>query len=146
MIAPYEFYEKLVADNGVEEFKKWENNPQTKGLTPFGWESGAEFRLSDFNPVELYAAYECVVHHLKKYKTRHKINRNVSSYGLKHVVEEAVRTPDTKLGYVSNGTMILAMLHAGFEMERIEGSPNCHFNVTQKSLDTLFKKTNAKNQ
>lgn len=55
------------------------------------------------------------------------INPNRSSYGLKHLAEDA--TGD----YISNGVMIAAMIHCGFNVRAEEGCPNVWFNVSQRS-------------
>lgn len=68
--------------------------------------------------------------------TRRKtINPNRSSYGLKHSVEYYMKSlPAVDNYYVSNGSFICAALHAGFEMVRSrEGSPNAHFNISERS-------------
>ena len=60
---------------------------------------------------------------IKKIKT---INRNHTSYGLKHVVEKDI-------GYVSNGVFIAAAIHCGFNFKHDE-IPNVTFNMSEKSI------------
>lgn len=57
------------------------------------------------------------------------INKMRSSYGIKHDVERAMGV------YVSNGTLIAAMILEGFSYER--GSVNAWFNVTSDSLENI---------
>lgn len=60
---------------------------------------------------------------VKKIKT---INRNHTSYGLKHIVEKDI-------GYVSNGVFIAAAIHCGFDFKH-DDSPNVMFNMSEKSI------------
>jgi ABC-type Fe3+-hydroxamate transport system substrate-binding protein len=61
-----------------------------------------------------------------------KTNKDITSYGLKHMVER-------RLGeYVGNGVFIAAALMAGFEPEFSAG-PNVRFNMSKRSLEQLSK-------
>lgn len=56
-----------------------------------------------------------------------QINRRISSYGLKHLVERYRKK------YVYNGEVIAAMIKCGFKTsERI--GPNCYFNIKTADL------------
>lgn len=59
------------------------------------------------------------------------MNRNLSSYGLKHILERHIGT------YVSNGDIIVAMLTCGYRHFPIKNTPNCHFNVSQSGVKLL---------
>ena len=61
---------------------------------------------------------------------RKSINRKVSSYGLKHSAERVMRDLNVAQYYVSNGAFITAAIALGYKVERIEGTPNCFFDVT----------------
>jgi hypothetical protein len=56
-------------------------------------------------------------------RPRKTINKNISSYGLKHLAERQVGS------YISNEAMIQAMLESGFRAQQISGTPNYFFNV-----------------
>ena len=57
------------------------------------------------------------------------INRNVTSYGLKHMAERYQNT------YIANGILIAAALDAGYRYRKCRNnSPNCRFNMSQKSI------------
>lgn len=57
------------------------------------------------------------------------------SYGLKHVVERALR-----YSYIGNGDMILVMLVLGYKVIKTEdyGGPNCSFNCKYVENDYLI--------
>ena len=56
-------------------------------------------------------------------KPRKTINRNASSYGIKHIAERAVGH------YISNEALIKAMIECGYKASRIRNTPNFFFNV-----------------
>jgi hypothetical protein len=56
-------------------------------------------------------------------RKRKTINRKVSSYGLKHVVEKDIGQ------YIGNDSFIAAMDTLGFDKEQIKGTPNYFFNI-----------------
>ena len=61
----------------------------------------------------------------KEVKKRKTINKKMSSYGLKHVVERWAGE------YVSNDSLIEAFRLAGFEAEKCNyNSPNFFFNIS----------------
>jgi len=70
----------------------------------------------------------------------------MSSYGLKHAAEKFACTyPEgAVLGprYVSNGALIAAAVHAGFDLKTSKDNlgrdePNAHFNFSKRSLDGI---------
>ena len=62
------------------------------------------------------------------------INKNVSSYGLKHICEDFLGK------YVSNGELIAAMILCNFDYKRIsDTSPNAYFNVSMKDVNKLSR-------
>ena len=94
-------------------------------------ENGQE-RL-EYAPIKRVMDY--ILHRFEKAK---KINRNRSSYGLKHVVERGIGA------YVANGELIAAMLLLGFTHS--PDGINAMFNVTEQSvLQTIKEQANAKN-
>lgn len=64
------------------------------------------------------------------------MNRNFSSYWLKHLLERSIGT------YVSNGDIIIAMLTCGYRHTPIKDTPNCYFNVSQNGVDLLKSLSN----
>ena len=57
------------------------------------------------------------------------INQKNSSYGLKHTVERYQKI------YIANGILIAAALDAGYRYKLCsQDSPNCWFNMSQKSI------------
>ena len=80
---------------------------------------------------------------LETVQTTKAINRRITSYGLKHVVEGWARhgglahdceSDIFKYGYVSNGMFICAAVRLGFKIEVIPCTPNVWINVSSKSL------------
>lgn len=65
---------------------------------------------------------------ISKIKT---MNRNHTSYGYKHMVEENLG------GYISNGIFIAAAIHCGFDYKITPGSLNVEFNISEKSISKL---------
>lgn len=65
-----------------------------------------------------------------------RINRNRTSYGLKHVMEDDCSV------YVTNGEFIIAMCLAGFTMTTLEYNPS--FNVTESSVKALRHRVGVK--
>lgn len=67
---------------------------------------------------------------LKKINKIKTINRDRSSYSLKHLAED-------EIGYISNGTFIAAAINCGFDFKTYEMSPNVTFNMSEKSIKIL---------
>lgn len=108
-----------------------ENKNDLKGLNLGGFQnSGGGFDVSIFENRE---TVELLRPEIKKYFAKIKsVNRNHSSYGLKHIVERHLGT------YVSNGELIYAMHLEGYKIFR--ETINCSFNVSESSIRHL---TNA---
>lgn len=72
---------------------------------------------------------------------RKSLNRDYTSYGLKHTAEQISRKygfrKDLK-DYVSNGVFIAAAMYEGFEVRQIRwGSLNAFLNISTKSVKSL---------
>lgn len=63
---------------------------------------------------------------------RRTINRNHSSYSLKHLAEQS-------LGYVTNGEFILGAVAAGYPFE--PDPPNARFGMSERSINALREVT-----
>ena len=63
---------------------------------------------------------------------RKTINKNVTSYGLKHVVERTIRS------YISNDSFIEAMQRLGYKRQKIRDTPNYRFNITYMRSPNAF--------
>ena len=136
-MATAEFYASLDYD-----FSIYESEEELRGLTTGGFNGNAPLNVKDFNLLELKAARDMIACKLSPIQT---INFNSTSYGLKHLVEHALEIETSgEIKYISNGTLILAMYDAGYHIKRKESSsPNCYFNVSKKSVDTLAKFINS---
>lgn len=90
--------------------------------------------------LELKAARDVIACYFRPIES---INNRRSSYGLKHIVERYLnKETNGVINYVSNGTLILAMYDAGYKIKRSNlnhPSPNCSFNVSEKSIKSLIK-------
>lgn len=136
-MASAEFYANLDYD-----FSIYEGEEELRGLTTGGFNGNASLNMKDFNLLELKAARDMIACKLSPIKT---INLSSTSYGLKHLVEHALRIETNgEINYVSNGTLILAMYDAGYRIKKKESSsPNCYFNVSKKSVENLTKFINS---
>lgn len=132
-----EFYENLDYD-----FSKYEGEEELRGLTTSGFNGNELLNVKDFNQLELKAARDMIACKLSPIQT---FNLSSTSYGLKHLVEYALKIETNgEINYVSNGTLILAMYDVGYRIKRKEGSsPNCYFNVSKKSVNNLEKFVNG---
>ena len=61
---------------------------------------------------------------------RKTLNRKVTSYGLKHAAERAMRGLGVGSPYVSNGAFIVAAIALGFRVEHIQGTPNAWMDLS----------------
>lgn len=66
---------------------------------------------------------------LRGKQKRKSVNKSMSSYGLKHLVEDAIGE------YVTNGQFIAAAIHSGFTYKLIPDSPNVYFGISEKSIN-----------
>lgn len=115
---------------------------QTPYLTYFGiglFDNGRGLKPSEYvnkmiegrqkliNSTEEFAKTCKWLEQIDKIKT---INRKHSSYSLKHIAEK-------KIGYISNGVLIAAAIHCGFDAKITPGQPNVNFNMSEKSIKKL---------
>lgn len=132
-MATVDFYKSL-----DYEFFIYEGEEELNGLTNGGFTGAKPLRISDFNKLELNAARNVIECYLVPISS---INRTHSSYGLKHLIERILANEtNQQINYVSNGALILAMYDAGFRISRISNSPNCFFNVSERSVKRLDTK------
>ena len=61
------------------------------------------------------------------------INRQITSYGLKHIIEDLIDGYD----YVSNGECIKAFIELGFTVQPMHGGLNAYFNISMKDISVL---------
>lgn len=136
-MATAEFYANLDYD-----FSIYEGEEELRGLTTGGFNGNTPLNIKNFNQVELKAARDMIA---CKFSPIQTFNQSSTSYGLKHLVEHALKIETNgEINYVSNGTLILAMYDAGYRIKRKEeASPNCYFNVSKKSVDNLSKFINS---
>lgn len=73
---------------------------------------------SDFYRKGYKEQIQTCVDWLQARKTQEEINRSVSSYGIKHIVEKETKK------YVANGCFIAAVIHLGIPYERNPGTTN----------------------
>ena len=104
-------------------------------LSPFGFTDEAA-KDQDFNFEVIDQCIEVIQLRLDPIRS---INKNASSYGLKHLFEDYIGE------YVSNGDLIVAMLTCGYRYERSKETPNCFFNVSQHGVN-LVKEIGARNR
>lgn len=136
-MATIEFYTNLDYD-----FSIYEGEKELFGLTSGGFNSSEPLHIENFNELELKAARDMIVCYLRPIKS---INQEHTSFGLKHLVELMLaKETNNKIDYISNGAIILAMYDAGYRIKRLsDTSPNCYFNVSNKSARHLYKIINS---
>lgn len=78
----------------------------------------------------LLSSAECekVCEWLEGIVKRKTVNEKVTSYTLKHLVEQEMG------GYVCNGAFIAAAIHCGFTYKTYPGSPNVCFGISHRSI------------
>lgn len=131
-MATVEFYTNLDYD-----FSIYEGEEELRGLTTGGFKGNTFLNINDFNQLELKAARDMIA---CKFSPIQTFNQSSTSYGLKHLVERALKIETNgEINYVSNGTLILAMYDAGYRIKRMEASLNCYFNVSKISVNNLSK-------
>lgn len=83
-----------------------------------------------------------IVNVVKRIEKTENVTKYITSYGLKHLVERLLKIETNgEVYYVDNEQLTEAMILAGFKAQKTwEGSPNFHFNISKKSLNTVFKK------
>ena len=65
---------------------------------------------------------------------RKSFNYGRTSYGLKHIAER-------EIGYITNGVFIAAMVHCGYSWQRVGMGPNARFNVSERAVKQVSKRT-----
>lgn len=126
-------------------FKGWDTTPEEQKVKLTAIVNAVK-QDNDYIPLivgnpDKQAARDMIACYLRPIE---RINTSSTSYGLKHLIERALHI-DTQgeINYVSNGTLILAMYDAGFRIKRLkDGSQNCYFNVSKKSINNLNKYVN----
>ena len=63
------------------------------------------------------------------YRHQDNINESYTSYGLKHISEDYLKSFNFKDTYISNDAFITAMVDCGYTLKEIHNSPNFFFNV-----------------
>lgn len=63
------------------------------------------------------------------YRHQDNVNKSYSSYGLKNICEEYLKSFNFKNTYISNDAFIAAMVDSGYKVKEIHNSPNFFFNV-----------------
>lgn len=100
-------------------------------LNKWGFTDNANLDNPPLNVVAVKASMDYIDQNFYPIKT---INRNNSSYGIKHLVEDSIGQ------YVANGELIIAMINCGYKYKQWSvSSPNCWFNVSQKSINNARK-------
>ncbi len=84
-------------------------------------------KIENFNKIPKIASYL-----MQNVRTRKTINKNHSSYTLKHIIENDV-------GYITNGEFIMAALVAGYAMSSVNRMNPC-FNMDNRDLDFIATK------
>src|SRR5574344_1650877 len=139
-MATVDFYSNLHYD-----FSDYENDDELIGLTTIGFCGSDHLKIKDFNMLELNAARDAIACYFSPIQS---FNDRRSSYNLKHIVERYLnKETNGAINYVSNGTLILAMYDAGYRIKRSNSnhsSPNCSFNVSEKSINNLIKITRGR--
>lgn len=134
-MATVDFYSNLHYD-----FSDYENDDELIGLTTAGFGGSNHLKINEFNMLELKAACDVIACYFRPIES---INNRRNSYGLKHIIERYLnKETNGVINYVSNGTLILAMYDARYKIKRSNlnhPSPNCSFNVSEKSIKSLIK-------
>jgi hypothetical protein len=97
-------------------------------LTPFGIEGPNTFHTDDKFDQDYINQIETCIEWLNSRTVSKKMNRNISSYGIKHILERELHT------YVSNGCFIAAVISLGIPYEKIPDSPNIFVSILYKEL------------
>ena len=109
------------------------NENYLKGLKLHGYDGNDEFDPLEFDMARVESVREIIRPRLRKVKN---INRDYTSYGIKHRVEEQIEASVEPLrGYVANGELIYAMILEGFDVLRF--GKNASFNVSEGSLNIM---------
>jgi len=103
-------------------------------ITAEGFEHGWKKTRPEYIPASVnIREMQGAVDWLEKADRRVSVNTTCSSYGLKHIAEKTVAS----IPYISNGAFIAAAYYLGFDVRRINGGPNAHINISNKSVRKL---------
>lgn len=103
-------------------------------ITAEGFEHGWKKTRPEYIPASVnIREMQGAVDWLEKAGRRVSVNTTCSSYGLKHIAEKTVAS----IPYISNGAFIAAAYYLGFDVRRINGGPNAHINISNKSVRKL---------
>lgn len=103
-------------------------------ITAEGFEHGWKKTRPEYVPASVnIREMQGAVDWLEKADRRVSVNTTCSSYGLKHIAEKTVDS----IPYISNGAFIAAAYYLGFDVRRINGGPNAHINISNKSVRKL---------
>lgn len=120
-----------------EKWMSYDGEPDLFGLTPGGFNGTSDFKIANFELLQLDWASDFASACGEPITT---YNNNHSSYGLKHLAEQrAARYSAGECRYISNGALILAMIDAGFRFKRDGNSPNVIFNVSERAIRRIVK-------
>ena len=121
-------------------------------ITAEGFEHGWKKTRPEYVPASVnIREMQGAVDWLEKADRRVSVNTTCSSYGLKHIAEKTVdpilkhlverwaweSKRDDVTRYISNGAFIAAAYYLGFDVRRINGGPNAHINISNKSVRKL---------
>lgn len=128
--------------NALEKymFEKWDvysGEPELFGLTPGGFNGSSELNIANFSKEELNWAMSFANACGEPIA---RINTNYSSYRLKGIAERWIaKISFGEIKHIYNGSLILAMVDAGFRFKKIAGTPNVYFNVSERAIKRFFK-------
>ena len=121
-------------DIGIDTLTKLE---QIHGLTAFGFTYPLKDLFMGRQVVEVRECFDIVQY----WQKRQQINKKVSSYRLKHIVESYLDVKHGHRFYVAMGSLQAALILAGFQYRKLaKHSPTCYFNVCQRDITMLQEK------
>ena len=104
-------------------------------LNKWGFTDNADSNNPPIDITAVRASMEYIEQNFDSIKT---FNTDDSSYTIKHLVENRIGQ------YVANGELIIAMINCGFKFKQWSvSSPNCLFNVSEKSLNMAREKSTS---
>lgn len=84
-------------------------------------------KIYNFGDVEL-VEIDTAITWLSDRERSKRFNKNITSYGIKHLAERAFGT------YICNGSLIAAAIHMRLEYEKIDNTPNIFLKIPDKEL------------
>lgn len=97
-------------------------------LTPFGIEGTRTLKTTEIFESEYLNQIESCIDWLSTRTVQKTINKRISSYGIKHILERELNT------YVANGCFIVAVIHLGIPYEPIFDSPNIFVAIGMREI------------